>query len=296
MRSAAHRAGRAGRAGRVIAVAAALSAALVLGADRPLTAQGHGPVYGLSTPTLGEGGWSLDVGAMGRVLQGGRAAMLRPMLSGGITEDLQAFGSVPIPLQTSSGFPPFRTLTRMPANRDVEVGVGWRFQRRALGVGARQETTIWAAVDQPVDGSRRGVVTSPGAFAALVTGYASRSVYLWAGGAHRRYLDRGGSRPGDSTMASLVLGYRPGMFRRDYPSPDWRGFVEVVAEWMDDDIVVGSAVEGTGGRQVFVALTALGLYGWWGIAGGPALPLLQELDGAQSEDRLRWAVNLTFWW
>lgn len=284
------------RRGRAIAAAAALSAALVLGPDRLLAAQGHGPVYGLSTPTLGEDGWSLDLGAMGRVMEGGRTAMLRPMLSVGITEDLQAFGSAPIALRRNPGAPPFRALTRMPANRDVEVGLGWRFQRRALGIGARQETTIWVAVDQPVDASRRGVDTSPGAFAALVTGYASRSLYLWAGGAHRRYLDRGGRRPGDSSMASLVLGYRPGIFRGDYPSSDWRGFVEVVAEWMDDDVVVDSAVEGTGGRQVFVALTALGLYGWWGIAGGPAFPVVQELDGLQPEDRVRWAVNLTFWW
>ena len=38
----------------------------------PVAAQGHGPVYGLSTPTLGRGGWSLDVAGMGRFFDGGR--------------------------------------------------------------------------------------------------------------------------------------------------------------------------------------------------------------------------------
>lgn len=51
--------------------------------------QGHGPVFGLSTPTIGRGGWSLDFTAMGRNTTTGALAMLRPMLSYGLTEDVQ---------------------------------------------------------------------------------------------------------------------------------------------------------------------------------------------------------------
>lgn len=265
-------------------------------AGAPLVAQGHGPIYGLSTPTLGRGGWSLDVGAMGRFLDGRRVVMMRPMLSYGITEDLQAFVSVPLSVERDPGVPTLRGFTRMPATRDVEVGLGWRVHRRGIGVGARRETTIWAALEQPLDGSRGGVATSPGAFGALVTGYASRSLYVWTGGAYRRYSGSGGDRAGDVAMASLVVGYRPSLFRGDYPRPDWRGFVEVVGEWIDEDTVDGDALAGTGGRQVFLALTALGLYGSWGIAGGPAVPLHQEMNGDQPKDRVRLAVNLTFWW
>lgn len=275
---------------------AACAVATALAAAGPLAAQGHGPIYGLSTPTLGEGGWSLDLGTMARLLDGARMVMVRPMVSYGLTEDVQVAGSVPLPVVRSEDLPSVRGFTRMPVTRDMEVGLGWRFQRRATGVGARQESTLWLAVDQPLDGTRQGIGTSPGLFGALVTGYASRIVYLWAGGSYRRYAGRTGDRLGDSGMASLVVGYRPPFFREDYPSPDWRAFVEVVGEWIGKDVVDGRERAGTGGRQLFVGLTALGLYGSWGIAGGPAFPVFQESGHGQPEETIRFALNLTFWW
>jgi hypothetical protein len=273
-----------------------LLGAVASGVTVPAAAQGHGPIYGLSTPTLGRGGWSLDVGAMARILDGSGTLMLRPMLGYGITEDLQAFGSLPLPLASDISAPPVRGFTRMPATRDLEIGLGWRPQRAGVGIGARRETTVWVALDQPLDGSRRGVATAPGVFGSLVTGYASRAVYIWAGAAYRRYSSDGGDRPGDVTMASLVLGYRPWFFRGDYPSPDWRGFVEFVGERVEEDAVEGRFLPGTGARQLYLAVTALGLYGSWGIAGGPAFPLYQETERAGPSERGRFAVNVTFWW
>ena len=77
---------------------AALIAALglALAASR-LGATGHGPVYGLATPTLGQGLWSLDVAAMGRSSGRGEMAMARPMLAYGLTEHLQVSVSLPVP-------------------------------------------------------------------------------------------------------------------------------------------------------------------------------------------------------
>ncbi len=192
--------------------------------------------------------------------------------------------------------PPVRGFTRMPATRDVELGLGWRPLRTAPGVGSRLETTIWTAAALPLDQSRGDVATAPGVFGSLVTGYASRSIYAWLGGAYRRYAADGGDRPGDTRMVSFVLGYRPAFLRDDYPSPDWRGFVEVVGEWLGEDRLEGAPVDGSGGHQLYLALTALGLYGSWGIAGGPAFPLSQELSGADPGERVRFAVNLTLWW
>lgn len=273
-----------------------LLAAVNTGLGVPAAGQGHGPIYGLSTPTLGKGGWSLDIGAMARRFDGAGALMLRPMLSYGITQDLQAFGSVPVPVVRNAAAAPVRAFTRMPATRDIEIGLGWRPQRVGIGVGARQETTLWVAVDQPLDGSRRGVATSPGIFGSVVTGYASRTVYAWAGSAYRRYSSEGGDRLGDVAMASLVVGYRPALFRGDYPSADWRGFLELVGEWLDEDRLDGSRLENTGGRQVYLAITALGLFGSWGIAGGPAFPLYQRMNVSGADERLRFAMNVTFWW
>ena len=112
--------------------AVALMAAVAVSS---LAAQGHGPVYGLSTPTLGRGGWSLDIGGMGRLFDGGRTAMLRPMLSYGVTEDLQISASLPVPLARDPAAPQVRAFTRMPASQDVEMMLGWRLQRRGIGVG-----------------------------------------------------------------------------------------------------------------------------------------------------------------
>ncbi len=271
----------------------AATSTLVAGAE----AQGHGPVYGLSTPTLGRGGWSLDVAGMGRLLDGGAMAMIRPMLSYGVTEDLQLSTSVPISLKRDPELPGVRAFTRMPASRDVEVMVGWRFQRRGTGVGARQETTLWVAADIPTDGRRGGFKTAPSFFGSLVTGYASRDVYFWVGGAFERSLSAGpgAHRAGDVSMASIVIGYRPATFRDDYPSPDWRGFLEVVGEVVERDQLGAADLSDTGGDQVYAGLTVLGLYGSWGVAGGPAFPLYQSLNGIQTEEGVRLALNLTFW-
>jgi len=138
-----------------------------------VAAQGHGPVYGLSTPTLGRGGWSLDVAGMGRFFDGGHTAMLRPMLSYGVTEDLQLSASLPVPVARDDDAPAVRAFTRMPVSQDAEMMVGWRVQRRGTGVGTRQETTLWFAVDIPTDGRRDGLETAPGLFGSVVTGYAS---------------------------------------------------------------------------------------------------------------------------
>ena len=263
----------------------------------PLAAQGHGPVYGLSTPTLGRGGWSLDVAGMGRFFDGGRTVMLRPMLSYGVTEDLQISASLPVPLVRDGAAPGVRAFTRMPAAEDVEMMVGWRVQRRGTGVGARQETTLWLAADLPTGGLRNGLETAPGLFGSVVTGYASRSLYFWIGGAHRRALASGPDehRAGDVTMGSLEVGYRPPSFRADYPHPDWRGFVEIVGERVGRDSENGNPRPDSGGRQLYAAFTLLGLYGSWGVAGGPSFPLYQSLNGDQPDDGIRFAVNTTFW-
>lgn len=263
-----------------------------------LSAQGHGPVYGLSTPTLGRGGWSLDVAGMVRMGGGVHAAMLRPMLSYGITEDIQVSGSVPVPVSRDPDAATVRGFTRMPATRDLELMLGWRFQRSGIGVGSRVETTVWLAFDVPTDDTRSGVETAPALFGSMVTGYASRSLYVWAGGGHRRSLDGGGGlgdRAADVTMASLVVGYRPQRFREDYPAPDWRGFVEIVGEWVGRAEIDGLVIDGTGGRQIYAALTVLGLYGSWGLAGGPAVPVLNDMRGDFATENVRLAANVSFW-
>ena len=194
--------------------------------------------------------------------------------------------------------PVARAFTRMPATQDVEIMLGWRFQRAGTGVGSRFETTAWMVLDHPLDSVRGGVETTPALLGAVVTGYASRSVYAWAGGAYGRSARTSGpaaDEGGDVRMASLVLGYRPRAFRGEFPAADWRAFVEVVGEWMGRDRMAGAVVEDSGGSQVFVGVTLLGLYGSWGLSGGPAVPVHQRLGAPGATERVRFALNATFW-
>lgn len=273
-------------------------ACLSLGASDPARASGHGPVYGLATPTLGRGGFSLDVAVMDRRVGAQGMNMLRPMLGYGVTEDLQVSLSLPMPLRIPAGLPPARTMAMMPSNPDVELLLGWRFHRKGRAVGARFESTAYLGFDYPTDSVRGGVRTAPGLTAGVVTGYASRTVYAWAGGLYRRYMTPTGvltDHPGDVALYSVVLGYRPGIFRKDYPHPDWRVFVEAVGEHNGRERLAGRTLPNTGGHQLYVGPTLLGLYGNWGVSGGPIFRVAGRRNGNQPEDRVRTVINFTVW-
>ncbi len=279
---------------RVLCAIVALAAV-----PRAAHGSGHGPVFGIATPTLGKGAFSLDLALMTRTVAGQKtSAMLRPLISYGITEDLQASVSLPIPLYAQEGSRPVRMMAMMPATPDVELLIGWRFHREGTDVGSRFESTAYLGLDYPTDSLRKGVKTSPGIYAAAVTGYASRSVYGWVGGLYRRYMSPKGptaDHPGDLLMYSAVVGYRPTFFRQELPHADWRIFLEAVGEEIQKDRLVGIGLPNTGGRRIFVGPTLLGLYGPWGISGGPMFPVFSKLNGSQPKDRVRIVVNLTRW-
>ncbi|MGH7710815.1 MAG: hypothetical protein ACREOG_06000 [Gemmatimonadaceae bacterium] len=261
-------------------------------------AQGHGPIFGLSTPTLGKGGWSLDATAMGRTLKEQQTAMIRTLLSYGINEDLQVSASLPMPIYATQGVVPARVSTRMPSSPDIEFTLGWRFQRRELGIGKRFESTAYLAFDYPTDPLRVGLRTSPGFAGAVATGYASRVIYVWAGTLYRRYVTPIGPTAdhlGDLAMYSLVVGYRPPPFQHDYPQPDWRLFVEAVGETTAQDVAAGVERPNSGGDQLFVGPTLLGLYGGWGVSGGPIFPVYRRVNGTQPREKVRMSVNFVRW-
>ena len=262
------------------------------------SAQGHGPVYGLSTPTLRRGGWSIDNGFMGQIAGEDEMVMYRPMISYGITEHLQLSASFPLPIYTSEGMVPARIATRMPASPDVEITLGWRFQARERGIGSRYESTAFAILVYPTDETRMGVRTAPGVAAGLATGYVSRGVYAWVGGLYRRYMTPVGptaDHPGDVAMVSAVLGLRPASMQHEYPHADWRVFVEAVGELTQHSVAGGVLQPSSGGRQYFVGPTLLGLYRGWGVSGGPLFPVYQRLNGAQRHDKVRLALDIVSW-
>ncbi len=274
--------------------AALVAAAVLSGAAH---AEGHGPVFGLATPTLGKGQWSSDTAVMQITTAEGTRYMARETIGYGVTGDVQANLSVPLGRGGDA-------LTRAPRTRlgammgsfgDIEASLFWRAHRVAPAVGTRYETTLILGAATPTEQRRAGVKVGPSVHLGLVTGYASRSVYWWLGGGLQRYFADGADRLGDLGYVSAVLGYRPPFFRRDYPNPDWRIFIEALGERAQRDQISGSENPDSGGEKLLVGPSLLGLYGKWGISGGVLFPVRQRLNGAQPEERFRAKFVLTYW-
>jgi len=259
----------------------------------PAHAQGgHGPAFGLATPTLPQGGWNYNSTLMS-VATGERGVMTRQSLWYGVTEHLQLNASVPVSLRSPSPMPATRGGTMMGGLSSLEVSAYWRFHRQYLGVGQRFESTLLVGGLYPTRDFAQGHRSGPGVHLAAVTGYASRSVYVWAGGGLQRYTHRSGDRAGTLQYGSLVVGWRPSYFRRA-STPDWRLFVEGLAESVGPEYKDGSAIRGAGGEKVFVGPSVLGLYGAWGLSLGVVFPLYQDVSDRQEEGP-RPMANFTYW-
>lgn len=265
----------------------------------PAVGAGHGPAFALATPTLGEGAWSSDTSVMNLTTDDGEAYMVREMLAYGLTEDLTASLSVPLApgidgLKLDDP-PRTRGQVMMGGFSEVEAGLWWRFQKRYPGAGQRYESTLYLNVSAPTDDRRREIRVGPAVSAAVATGYASRTWYWWGAAGYQRYFERGGDRLGDLPYLSAAIGYRPPMFQQDYPKPDFRVFLEALAEFPGRDEHNGQKVADSGGTVVLVGPSVLGLFGKYGIEVGALFPIEEDLQGNQPEERVRVTVDFTIW-
>jgi hypothetical protein len=259
-------------------------------------ASGHGPVFGLATPTLGRGGWSVD---QAWTLRSGdeeqRQQMLKTMLSFGVTENLQLSGSFPLAMQDGN-LAPARMMSAMSSDREFEALTAYRFQRRPVGIGGRQESTFYVGGTAPFERSRNRFGVGPSVEAGISTGYASRAHYVWVGGAVQQYVERGGDRLGASRLVTAVYGYRPPPLRTEAGKPDLRFFVEMTAEDRSSPRRDGIEI-GTGTRTVFVGPTTLLLHNAIGVEAGVLFPAYQRHDASSARERVRVAVNFAyFFW
>jgi hypothetical protein len=274
----------------------AVALVTILGWTMPAFASGHGPVFGAATPTLGRGGWSID---QAWTLRTGdddqRQQMLKTMLSFGVTENLQISGSFPLAM-SDGRLAPARMMSAMSSDRELEGLVSYRFQRRPVGIGGRQESTFYVGGTGPLESSRNGVGAGPSIEAGGSTGYASRAHYVWVGGSIQHYFDRGGDQLGQSRLLTFVYGYRPEVLRTEAGMPDLRFFVEATGEDRSASRIAGI---GTGGpaRSIFIGPTSLLLHKAVGLEAGVLFPVYQQISTASARERVRVAVNLAyFFW
>jgi hypothetical protein len=268
----------------------------ILASAAPGRASGHGPVFGAATPTLGRGGWSLD---QAWTLRGGgddeRQQMLKTMLSFGVTENLQISGSFPLAM-SDGRLAPARMMSAMSSDREFEALTSYRFQRRTVGIGGRQESTFYVGATAPFERRRNGSAVGGSIEGGISTGFASRSHYVWVGGSVQHYLERAGDQFSDSRLVTAVYGYRPAVLRTEAGRPDLRFFVEITAE--DRGAQRTSRVEtAAGARTVFIGPTTLLLHKAIGLEAGVLFPAYQRVDSTSVKEHVRVAVNLAyFFW
>jgi len=261
-----------------------------------INAQGHGPLYGVPTPTLAKGGVNLNVAGMSLGTEDKTSYMLRYLFSYGITEDLQVNLTTPTMIEQLDNAPRTRGNSNMPANGDIEASLWYRFFSNAFGVGKRFESTAILGVSAPTDGVRGQVNVGNSIHGAISTGYASRTWYAWLGGGYQYYFERDQEQLGDLPYASAVVGYRPDIFKGDYPKPDWRVFVESLAEFPGDNRYLGQQdFTDSRSKKVLVGPSFLGLYGAWGISVGALFPVVQDLTPSAVKENYRVAINLSYW-
>ncbi len=280
--------------GRVVAVLVCLA----LGThSRSASASGHGPVFGMATPTNGTGAWTIDFGAMGRIGKTDNAATARTMITYGITEDFQVSGSVPVVFD-SAPLPAARMTGMRPGGGDFESIVAWRFHRLGTNIGTRFESTAYGGLILPGPQKPAGLVGTfsrmPGMYVGVATGFASRGTYLWGGVGYTRFgQTKIGDRRPSVLSYSAVWGYRPPPLRQEYPHWDWRVFAEITGEKSSTVEHLGNVVSGTNAHQVFVGPSTLGIYKNYALEAGVQFPAYRDVGARLERERLRYAANIS---
>jgi hypothetical protein len=257
-------------------------------------AAGHGPLFGLATPTNSQGEWSFDEGIFGRAAgSGSDAATVRGLFGYGFTPHLTLSFTLPAVVLSATLAP-----TRIQPGADFESGLAWRFQHRSTKVGTRFESTAFASfvVPGPQSGFKgvAHVSNLPGVMIGAVTGTASRSNYLWLGATYTKFFEHNGDRRPDVLDFSLVYGYRPPKWRRPPDKWDWRLFGELVGERSERFLQAGSIVDGTQAHQVFLGPSALGIYRNYTVNFGAQLPVYRDVGSMFPKERVRFAVNFSY--
>jgi hypothetical protein len=256
------------------------------------SASGHGPVFGYATPVNSEDEVSIDFGVQGRASGADNETSIRPMVGYGITPHLTVNVLTPAtPL--SSGFAP----TRLIGGGELEGNIAWRFHHQTKGVGKRFESTLFAGVVAPGtvgNGLSGSLARAPGFTTAIASGVASRSHYLWFGGGYTGFAERSRDRRPHVYTYSAVYGFRPRPLRKDYPFWDWRGFLELTGERSSSVFRNGLVLPQTQAHQVFIGPSVLGIYKNVAVSGGVQFPIYQNVGSAFGRERVRYAVNLSY--
>jgi hypothetical protein len=186
----------------------------------------------------------------------------------------------------------------MPGSGDLEAIGSYRFHRQGTRIGTRIESTAYAGFIVPGPQRPPGMMgqlrKAPGVYTAVSSGVASRSHYLWGGIGNVHFAEKRGDQRANVVTYSAVWGYRPPAWQKEYPRWDWRMFAELTGDRAGTMRHAGSPMPGTGGHQLFLGPTALGIYKNYAIEGGVQWPLYRNIGSALQRERFRFAVNFIY--
>ena len=282
-----------------------------------LVAQGHGPSFGYSTTLLGAGDASFGSALTWR----SGVAMLGPVVAYGLTENIQFSFSAPLDVNYGE-HPVGRFTALMPGNPEAELLAAWRFHHKLTGIATRNESTLYLGTSTTTQLVPRAdgppIRRAPGFYAAAATGHISRRYYVWAGAGFERYASLDGlDHEGSSLLSSLVVGWRPPRWDREYPHPDIRFFWETTGErigsaWRsvaapagtgDHGVVIPTPEAGSsgiivlpdsGGNAVYSGPTFLCTYRSFAFQSGVLFPLWRDENGIQPTERFRALASVTY--
>jgi hypothetical protein len=185
-------------------------------------------------------------------------------------------------------------MSAMSSEREIEGLLAYRFQRRPIGIGGRQESTLYVGGTVPTESERAGAPAGPSVIVQAATGYASRAHYAWVGGGVQHFLEHDNAKQASSGFLTFVYGYRPPAMRVEAGKPDLRFFVEATAE--DRSATTADGVDiVAGSRTAFVGPTSLLVYKAIAVEGGVLFSVYQQ--GGAPGERFRAAVNVAyFFW
>jgi len=285
-----------------------------------LWADGHGPAFGFSTATLGEGDASAGTALMWR----SGVAMIGPFVSYGFTENFQI--SISSPLDLNHGEHPVgRFTSMMPGDPEAEVLGAWRFHHAATGIGTRNESTLYfggsGSTQTPPRADGPPLDRSIGLYVGAATGHISRRFYVWGGAGYEQHVRWSEDHQSNTLLSSFVLGWRPPLLDKEYPKPDWRFFWETTAEWVGkasrdvtspvadtgvhshEEVISVPQPPGTGliilpnsgGEAVYSGPTLLFTYKNVALQGGVLFGVWRDVNGIQPAERLRAVASCTYY-
>ena len=205
---------------------------------------------------------------------------------------------LPITLNSGIYMPRGRIMAMMSSNQDLEAIVGWRFQRRAVGAGARLESTVFVGATAPLQEYRSdGMLAAPSIHASAASGLRVADA-LFLG--RRRLSATSASATAirwataSSTAPSMAIGRRS--CASTIRSRTCVSSSKPSASTRHGDNITASRWSSSGGDSILVGPSALAALQAVRLEAGLLFPVYQQTN-FQPEEKFRFGVNFTyFFW